>query len=633
MKNNDNKSQSASEKLVYYGDLFIRLIAICLSLYQLYVSVVGISSTLTLRATHLMVLLVIGVVVYPLTKSVRVIKPIQLLVDGILIFLAVGANIYIMNTSASNIFTYGNISTQDIFWGFGLIIVVIEMTRRIVSPALSYTTIVVLLYAIFGHYISGAWGHRYYSFERVISFLFTTMEGIYGIPLGISAGLVILFIIFGAFLAKTGGTTFFIDLAKSLIGGQRGGPAKAAIISSGFMGTISGSPVANVVATGTFTIPLMIKTGYKPYMAGAIEAVASTGGLMVPPVMGASAFLMAEYLNMAYYKIVIIAILPAILYYLALFLASDLEARKLGLEGIPKDEIPKAGKVLAERGHLGAVLIMLFFFLALNWSPQKAIVVSLVFLILLAMMRKTTRIGLKGCLEALEEGAKGTVIIAVSTACAGIIVGCVLLTGLGTQFASFLNTLSGQSLLLALITTMVAALILGCGMPPTPVYIIMAALIIPSIIQMGVTPISAHFFVFYFSSIAGLTPPVAITSYTAASVAKDDPNKVSMVAFIYALPAFILPFMLVYSPELLLQGNTMEVIRSIVTSAIGISSIVIGLQGYLFKKISVILRIMAIVGGLSLVDSGSLTDTVGMVFMVIIVINNYLAKKKNGLTA
>ena len=620
-----------NNKLLYYGDLFIRLIAICLSLYQLFVSVVGISSTLTLRATHLMVLLVLGIVAYPLTKSVRVIKPIQLLVDGVLIFLAVGANIYIMKTSAGNIFNYGSISFQDVFWGVGLIIVILEMTRRIVSPALTYTTLIALFYAIFGHYIPGAWGHRFYSFERIISFQFTTMEGIYGIPLGISAGLVILFIIFGAFLAETGGTTFFIDLAKSLIGGQRGGPAKAAIVSSGFMGTISGSPVANVVATGTFTIPLMKKTGYKPYMAGAVEAVASTGGLMVPPVMGASAFLMAEYLQMPYFEIVVIAILPAVLYYLALFIAADLEARKLGLQAIPKDEIPKTGKVLKERGHLGAALIVLFYFLALNWSPQKAITYSLLILIALAMLRKVTRIGLKGSLKALEDGARGTVIIAVSTACAGIIVGCVLLTGLGTQFASFLGALSGQSLILALFTTTLATLVLGCGMPPTPVYIIMAALIIPSIIQMGVNPISAHFFVFYFSSIAGLTPPVAITSYTAASVAQADPNKVSITAFIYALPAFILPFMLVFSPELLLQGDTFGVIIAVITSIVGISAIVIGLQGYLFRQVPVIMRIIAIVGGFTLVDSGSFTDVIGIVCLVIVVLSNYFAHKKDSL--
>jgi TRAP transporter 4TM/12TM fusion protein len=611
----------------------LKAIAIFLSLYQLYVAGVGVSSTTTLRSIHLMSLMVLAIASRPALKRVngRANTLSVLLFDVLLIIVTVGANLYLILTEADRNFSYAGGTGLEIILGVGLSIAILEIARRLVGLPLSITAFLLFLYAQFGHLIPGAWGHRPYSFNRIISFLYMSPEGIFGIPLGISANLVILFIIFGAFLAESGGGRFFIDFATSLIGRYRGGPAKAAVISSALFGTISGSPAANVVGTGTFTIPLMKSLGYRAEIAGAVEAVASTGGLMMPPVMGAGAFLIAQYMGISYWEVCLIGFLPAVLYYLSVFLVVDLEAIKLGLRGLPASQVTPLKKVVSTRGHLGIMILVLVVLLAMRWSPQKSIFWTTIILFAIAAIRRQTRMGVKNIVAALDAGARESMVVAVSTACAGIIVGCVMLTGLGTQFASIINSLSGGSFLPALVLAMFASLVLGCGMPPTPVYLIMAALIIPSLVKLGVMPIAAHFFVFYYSAIAGLTPPVAVTSYTAASVAKADPMRLSYYAFFYSIPSFVLPFMMVYSPELLLQGALLQLIRSTVTSIMGVTLVVSGLQGYFYplkRKSFLLERVILIISGLLLIDSGLLTDVIGIAMALMVVVAGKVWKRR-----
>jgi TRAP transporter 4TM/12TM fusion protein len=611
----------------------LKAIAIFLSLYQLYVAGVGVSSTTALRSIHLMSLMVLAIASRPAVKQVNSKgKALSFLVlDGLLILVAIASNLYLIVTEADRNFSYGGGTPIEMVLGIGLSIAILEIARRVVGLPLSITAFLLFLYAQFGHFIPGDWGHRPYSFNRIISFLYMSPEGIFGIPLGISANLVILFIIFGAFLAESGGGKFFIDFATSLIGRYRGGPAKAAVISSALFGTISGSPAANVVGTGTFTIPLMKSLGYRAEIAGAVEAVASTGGLMMPPVMGASAFLIAQYMGISYWQVCIVGFLPAILYYLSVFLVVDLEAIKLGLRGLPSSEITPLKTVVSKKGHLGIVIFVLIVLLAMRWSPQKSIFWTTMILLVISGARRETRMDVKKIVAALDAGARESMVVAVSTACAGIIVGCVMLTGLGTQFASMINSLSGGSFLPALLLAMLASLVLGCGMPPTPVYLIMAALIIPSLVKLGVEPIAAHFFVFYYSAIAGLTPPVAVTSYTAASVAKAEPMRLSYYAFFYAIPSFVLPFMMVYSPELLLQGTFLQLLRSTVTSIIGVAFVVCGLQGFFYplnRKCSILERVVLIIAGLLLIDSGLLTDLIGIALGLMVILLDKVRKRK-----
>lgn len=615
-------------KALNIGTQIIRFTAIALSLYHISVGYFGVMSSTRFRAIHLMVLLCLGALGKPLAKDFKLRNLPHMLIDALIVISALSSNLYLILTESDRMFSYASLDTAGLILACALILSILEMARRLVSPAMSVTTLIILLYAFFGHYISGAWGHRAYSFTRVITYLFTAPDGIYGTPLGISATMVILFVIFGHFLGQTGGATFFIDFATGIFGDRRGGPAKASIVSSALMGTMSGSPTANVVATGTFTIPLMKRTGYEPRMAGAIEAVASTGGLMVPPVMGATAFLMAEYLGIAYVEVAVIAILPAVLYYVAIFFSADIEARRLNLGGISKEEKPSVRQVVKERGHVGIIIVVLFVMLGIGFSAQKSICISLACLVVVAELKKVTRINFKQILLALEKGAKGAVTICVATACAGIIVGCIMLTGIGTTFASFLNQVAGNSMILSLMAAMVATLLLGFGMPPTPVYIIMAALVIPSLVNMGINIIAAHYFVFYFSAVAGLTPPVAVTSYTAAAIAEEKPSLVSYKAFLYAIPAFILPFMMVFSPEILLQGNFISVTQACITSVIGIVMFVIGLHGYYITKLPLILRLCALAGGLLLVDSGSVTDLGGLALTALVFGYSFLRKKK-----
>ena len=423
----------------------------------------------------------------------------------------------------------------DYFMGALAVILVLEGARRSTGNILPVLAIIFLLYARFGYLIPGPLGHRGFSWARIITRMYMTDEGLFGVTLMVSASYVFMFILFGAFLSKTGTAKFFNDFAMGLAGRLRGGPAQVSVIGSAMMGTISGSAQANVVTTGTFTIPLMKSVGYAPHFAGAVEAAASTGGILMPPIMGAAAFMMASFLGIPYVKIMAAGVIPALFYYFGIFLMVDLEARRTGLKGMPKEQLPDVRKVVREGGHLLLPIAVILLMLILGYTPLYAAFFGLITTVVGSYLRKSTRISFRAILEALAEGSKTA--ISVGTACAvvGFVVGTVSMTGLGQVIALNIMKLSMGKLWFAMILVMLAAMVLGMGLPAEACYIVTASVAAPALVNMGVLPMAAHFFVFYYGTLSCVIPPVALTSYTAAGIAQANPTKVAIAALKLAL--------------------------------------------------------------------------------------------------
>lgn len=550
---------------------------------------------------------------------------------------------YIFWVWPDKMFLLEGVGGADYVMGLVMIVVVLEGTRRALGVLLPAVSALFLIYAYLGPWMPGWLAHKGYGLDRIVEELYITTGGIYGIPIAASASYIILFVLFGAFLQASGGGQFVIDVAYSVAGRFRGGPAKTAVVSSALMGMISGSPVANVVTTGTFTIPLMKRTGYSPLMAGAVEACASTGGMFTPPIMGAAAFIIAEFMGVSYLRIMLAAAIPAFLFYLAVLLFVDIEAVKTGLRGLPREQLPPLGRALRGRLHIIVPLIVLVVAMVVGYSPMKAALWSIVLIVLLGLPRRQTRMSLGKLYGALESGAANTLPVAAACACAGIIVGVVGLTGIGVKFSSVLVRVAEYSAavvpwlqavgvpaadagtvsivltsMLALGLSAIAALILGCGMPPTAVYIILASLAIPAM-ATALKPINtvnpelaAHFFAFHFATIAAITPPVALAAYAAASLSGADPFKTGFTACRIGLIAFIVPFMFAYSPSLLFEGSAFDVVSATVTASIGVAFIAAATQGYLFRYFRMWARIVFLIAGLLLVKPGLQSDLVGL---------------------
>lgn len=483
--------------------------------------------------------------------------------------LAVG--LYIVLEYSKLYYRVGILPTQmDVVIGLVCIVALLEMTRRMMGMALPLIAIVFILYALFGSEIPGVFGHREFFFQDVVSFLFSP-QGIYGTAVQASASLVILFITFGAVLNACGAAELFINLGLSLTGRIRGGPAKAAIVASSLFGMVSGSAVANVATVGTFTIPLMIRGGYQRLFAGAVEAVASTGGQIMPPIMGTSAFIMAEFLGVPYSKIAIAALIPALLFYLAIFLNVDFEAIRLGLKGLPASELPKFRETVKKHGYLLIpILLLLYFLLVAQSSTIRAGIFSILATMAIGLVAKSNRLTFKKTVKALSEGMTGVLSLAAATATAGIIVGVLTLTGLGLRLASIILSVAGSNLFLTLLFTMIIALILGIGLPTAPSYIIAASVAAPALIKLGIPDIAAHMFVFYYAVISTITPPECHAAFSAGAIAEADPMKTGFVAFKLGLAALIVPFAFAYDSVLLMDGAPGEIAFALVTSIIGI---------------------------------------------------------------
>src|SRR5512139_1563971 len=457
----------------------------------------------------------------------------------------------------------------------------LEAARRIVGLPIVVIASTFLVYAYLGPYFPGFLTHRGYSVERIVSHMYFTTEGILGIPLGVSATFIFLFILFGAFLEKTGIGKLFIDIANAIAGWAAGGPAKVAVITSALEGTVSGSSVANTVGSGSFTIPMMKKLGYRPEFAGAVEASASTGGQIMPPVMGAAAFLMAEFIGIPYIDIAKAAAIPACLYFAGIFIEVHFEAKRCGLKGKAWDQIPRTWTVLKERGHLFVPLIAIIYILTEGCTPSRAALVGLVLSVVAGAIKKATRMSVPEIFNALEAGARGALGVAIACATAGIIVGVVTLTGLGLKMANGLVELAGGNLLFTLFFTMITSLILGMGVPTTANYIITSTIAAPALIQLGVHPLAAHLFVFYFGIIADITPPVALAAFAGAGIAKADPMKTGITATKLAIGAFITPYIFVYNPSMLwIDVTWYGFIQTLITSVTGMSLIGAAMIGF-----------------------------------------------------
>jgi TRAP transporter 4TM/12TM fusion protein len=494
---------------------------------------------------------------------------------------------------------------------------VLEATRRSIGPSLPIVALCFIAYGLAGPWLPGVLHHKGLTVEVLLDQTYFTTEGIFGTAIGVAGSYVILFVIFGAFLEKSGAGEFFMQFANALAGGQRGGPGKVSVVSSSLFGTISGSAVANVMVDGWLTIPMMKRTGFKPEAAAAIESVASTGGQIMPPVMGAASFVMAEYLGVPYTWVMLAAVIPALFYYGALFASIHFNAINAGLRGIPRAELPDLRVVLWQRGHLLVPLVIIFVLLVQGYTATYAALVSTGVTWVLSWLRPETRVGLRKGILALRDGAEQTVGVAMATASAGIVIGIILQTGLAIRFTGFLVDKSGGILFVALLITMVAAIILGMGMPTTPAYIMLAALLIPAVMKLGVPPMAAHMFGFYFACLSAVTPPVALAVYAAASISKCSLWGAGWQAVKFAAAGFIVPFFFVYSPALLFDGPWTGILQAVVTGTIGVVALAAALEGYFIRPATWIERGLFLAAALCLIHPGLTTDIIGLALLAV----------------
>lgn len=603
--------ESTYRKLKGRFHIAVSLIAITFSVFQLYTASFGLLPAQIQRSIHLSFVMLLVFLLFPFRKTFR-----QTHIpwyDMLLALIGAYAAAYISINYEGIIDRAGAYTTHDIIMGAIGILLVLEACRRVVGVPILVIAISFIAYAFLGPYMPGFLNHRGYSFRRVVGHLFFTTEGILGIPLGVSATFIFLFILFGAFLDKTGIGKFFIDIANAVAGFAAGGPAKVAVITSAFEGTVSGSSVSNTVGSGSFTIPMMKKLGYKPEFAAAVEAAASTGGQIMPPIMGAAAFLMSETLGIPYIEVAKAAIIPALLYFTGIFIMVHLEAKKLGLRGLDKNEIPKLFVVLRDRGHLILPLVSIIWFLIEGATPMKAALYGIVTSIAASLIRKSTRMNLRDFFDALETAGRNILGVAAACATAGIIIGIVTLTGLGLKMASGLVSMAGGNMLLTLFFTMISSLILGMGVPTTANYLITATITAPAVVQLGVPMLAAHMFTFYFGIIADITPPVALAAYAGSAIAKSNPFKTGVTATKLAVAAFIIPYIFVYSPSILLINTTpLQVAQIVVTSLIGMVSIGAAMEGYLLTLGKPLDRIVFFIGGLMMIHPAWKTDLVGL---------------------
>lgn len=597
------------------------VIAVLMSAYHLHAGAFGAPEAMMHRSIHLLFTLVL-IVLAGITSGEKQ-KNGKIFFDLILLLLILLSLGYIFLNYEYIVTRYPYVhpvSAWDLTMGVILTLILLEAARRTIGLALPITASVFLLYALFGNYLPGLMRHTGFTIETLIDQLYLTTEGIFGIPLGVSATYVILFVIFGAFLEQSGTGKFFMDFATSLVGGAKGGPGKISVVSSSLFGTISGSAVANVMVDGWLTIPLMKRTGFKHDFAAAVEATASTGGQIMPPVMGAAAFVIAEYTGISYLQICKHALIPALLYYLALFMAIHFEASKTGLLGIPKSERPVLNWVILTKGHLFVPLIVIIFFMLAGYTPMYACIYAIIATLIVSLLRTETRMGLRKILEALELGAKNMLPVAAACACAGIVVGVINLTGLGLKFTSLILFIAGDSLAPALIFTMIAGIILGMGLPTTAAYIVQAALLIPALIKLGVPVIAAHLFVFYFAIISAITPPVAMAVYAAAGISGSNIWKTGIEAMKIGATGFIVPFMFVYGPSLLLIGSSTSIVTAVISASIGVVLLSAGLMGWFLKEANYLERAMLVSGAIFLIKPGIYTDAIGLVLLVIVIL-------------
>ena len=570
--------------------------------------------------------------------------------DIVLLIAGPGAYFFYAVNAQNVVQMSARVMQNDLYMIIGLIgiLALVELCRRCVGLPILCVAGVLLVYTFFN--LGGSADFKM-TLYQVIRTMFYTFNGIFGGPISVCAKFIVVFIIFGAFLERTGIAQFFINLANAVAGAAPGGPAKVAVISSALCGMVSGSSVGNTVTTGSVTIPMMKKTGYKPEFAGAVEAAASTGGQIMPPIMGAAAFLMAEYMDLPYAEVAVKAILPAILYFTGIFIAVHLEAKKLGLHGISRSELPKWG-YLAKNIYLILPLILLVWLVSsgaktMAFSAALSILAAFVIGFVHKLLENIRIMGVKkailstikstilSAIDALAAGAKGAITVAVACAMAGMIAGCITVTGLASILINAIVQLAGNATIVGLVLTMICCIVLGMGVPTTANYCIMASTCAPILIQLGFPAVAAHFFVFYFGIVADITPPVALAAYAGSAIAKSNPMKTGINATKLAIAAFIVPYIFAYNPSMLFVGNVAwyDVIIISITALLGLFGIAAALNGYLYRKIPVILRIALVAGGLGMMIPGLASDLIGLAVVAAVVAFQYFSNKKQTASA
>lgn len=630
-----------------YITVFISVIFV---LFQLYATLSGAITAQVLRATHLAFVQFLAFLLFPPTKN----SPRNTLpwYDIVLGLIGMACWLYIVVNFDSLVRRSGNNTPLDVAVGIVGILVLFESCRRIVGLPIMIIAGSFIVFAFAGKYLPGFLHHRGYSLQRVVCHLFYNTEGIMGTPIGACSTFIFLFILFGALLEKTGIGHFFIDVCNALAGGASGGPAKVAVLSSALLGTVSGSSVSNTVGSGSFTIPMMKRLGYKGEFAGAVEAAASTGGQIMPPIMGAAAFLMAESLGLPYITIVKAAIVPAILYFTGIFITVHLEAKKLGLKGLPKDQLPRFMPLLLRKGYMILPLVVIIYFLCAGKTAVFAALMGIIACVLvgfgvsvsdLAHGRKPS-FGGKDIVEIMCTAARNIISVAIACGMAGIIIGIVTLTGLGLRLGNGLVMLAHGKLLLTLVFTMVASIILGMGAPTTANYLITSTITAGAIISLGIEPLAAHMFAFYFGIIADVTPPVALAAIAGAAIAKAKPMKTALNATKLAIGAFIIPYMFVYNSKMLMiNASALSVVMIIITAILGMFGISVALEGYGFNntgffynsrkgKATIIAfdaveRLLFAIAGLLCVIPETKTDIIGVSLLAVLIAYQLILKK------
>jgi TRAP transporter 4TM/12TM fusion protein len=620
-----SEEKSAFAPSSHFMRLLVTVIAVTMSLYHMYVAGFGPPEAVIFRGTHLMFAMTLVFLLFPTRRNGGLGWR---SFDLLLLVLGLGGVLHVFfnyEAFTNRIIYIDDLTPGDTFWGVVLVFIVLEATRRIIGLALPLTALVFMGYAAFLTNVK---------LPVLLEQLYLSTEGIFGSTLGVSAAYVMLFVIFGAFMEKSGTGRLFMDFSMSLTGKSAGGPGKVAIISSSMFGTVSGSAVANVMVTGPITIPLMKRTGFRPAFAAAVESVASTGGQIMPPVMGAVAFVMAEFLAVPYLQITIWAIVPAALYYLSVFFAVHFEAKRYRLAGIPEDELPKLWQVMLIRGQMFIPMFVILIGLIMGYSAPLCALWAALSCLPIAMLKKATREGItwKTPIIALEEGARGALSVAMACACAGLVIGSITITGLGIVFTQIVIEVASNNVLLALIVTAMAGIILGMGMPTTPAYIVMVALLVPALIKMGIVAPAAHLFALYFAILSAITPPVALSVFAAAGIAGANMWSAGLAAVRAAAPAYIVPFMFVYEPNLLFilrEGQSWyHAVWPIVTALIGVIALAGGLFGWMLGYATMIQRVLLIAGALSLIKPGGLTDLIGFGILAFVLVWQALSRNQ-----
>lgn len=591
----------------------IAVLGIGISLFQLYTGGFGVVEAYLQRTIHLMVLMTLAFLVFPTNKNWTPKQNAIFDIPLALVAFAIGVYLFLNHGRiVGREWYYGPMTFWDMALGVTMVLLTLEAARRVTGPALPIIAVVFVIYALYGSHLPYPFKIKSPSFKIFIDHMFMTPQGIFGVPIGVSATFVFLFILFGAFLEKTGGGQFIIDFSMALVGRATGGPAKVAVVASTLFGTVSGHSVANVYGTGTFTIPLMVKMGYRREFAGAVEAASSSGGQIMPPIMGAAAFIMAEILGTPYLEVCKAALLPAILFYVAVFVSTHVEALRMGLRGLSKEEIPVMGKIMREGAHFFLPLLLLVVVLVLGYTPFRAAFFAIIALVVVAGCRKASRLNFSQIIETLILGAKNSIVIAISCGCAGIVVGVLDVTGVGIKFVTIVTELSMGILPLALVMVMLSCLILGMGVPTAPAYIIAAMIAAPTLVKFGIQPIVAHMFVFYSALLSALTPPVALAAYAGAQISGGKVMATAIHATKLGFVKFLVPYMFVFNPAFLMIGSTVFVIWSFITAVLGTISMVVAMEGYFFTNLGPLHRLIFAVAGVAAIVPEGMTDIVGL---------------------